>query len=222
MSLSESPFVAADGLAQRLTDSAPGVTELTPALEDELARMSVAAQRETKPARSGRRILPRTAAVVVAGVLAFGGAGAAAAATGGWWTSWWAGDPDYEYYYPLPSGAQCEVLLGNITVTAGPPEVEGAIEEILSADDLVAADEIATEIARMRADKDVWWVGTGGAKEPAWYGTEHYPSPDQEYSNAIGNVITAHVSRELRQHGFDTDQIGYSIEQENNCPGAEW
>jgi hypothetical protein len=217
-----------DAMTRMLTASAPRTIALTPAVEDELARMSVAARTDTKPAASRKRLTPRVAAVALAGVLVLGGAGAAAAATGGWWSSWWAAEPDGVAHYTLPSGTQCEHRIGGLMIGMRYEHIrEFARDWYATADlDAIVADGVDEHIAAARADMDRWFWADDGTRQPAWYGTEHYPSPDQEYLDAAQQSISAALNDALEDSDLDLtiapEGRGLEISGEISCPGADW
>ena len=214
-----------DSFAQMLGGAAPRVSTITPSVEDELARMAVASRTDTASAGSTKRRVPRMAAIGLAAVLVIGGAGAAAAATGGF-TSWWADEPDATFVFTLPSGAACEARWGNVMGGFADKAAREAAREYLGTVDEVDPVVIDAEIRRMRADRDVWLQHPDGSKEPAWYGTENYKSPDAEYQQAVSVVVGNELWEELERQGFDVEpgenERGLSIEGEISCPGAQW
>lgn len=213
-----------DPIERMLTASAPSTTPVTADVEDELARMSVRARTDHAPVR---RLAPRVAAIAVVGALALGGAGAAAAATGGW-SAWWAEKPDGVVSYTLPSGAQCEYRFGGMMIgTAHEPIRDFAREWYASADlDRIVSDGVQANIQAQRADRDRWFVNDDGTREPAWYGTDRYATPDAEYDRAAQMSISHAFDAALRASDLDLEAAsegrGLSIEGEGNCPGAQW
>ncbi len=221
----KSPDEESDPFEQELGGAGPRVSTITPSVEDELARMAVVARTDTARSERKKRRVPRVAVIGLAAALVVGGAGAAAAATGGF-TSWWADEPDAVYVFTLPSGAVCEARWGNVMGSYADKAAREAAREYLGTiDDLDQAD-VDAEIARMRADRDSWLQNEDGTREPAWYGTENYKSPDMEYLDAVSFVVSGALWAELERQGFDLDagenERGLSVDGEMNCPGAQW
>ena len=221
----KSPYEEPDPFEQELSGAGPRVSTITPSVEDELARMAVAARTDSARSEPSKRRVPRVAVIGLAAALVIGGAGAAAAATGGF-TSWWADDPDAAYTFTLPSGAVCEARWGNVMGSYADKAAREAAREYLGTIDDIDQADIDSEIARMRADRDSWLQNDDGTQEPAWYGTENYKSPDTEYSQAVSLVVSNALWEELRRQGFVLDagenERGLSVDGEMNCPGAQW
>jgi hypothetical protein len=218
----KSPHEESDPFEQELGGAGPRVSTITPSIEDELARMAVSARTDT--ARNGaRRRVPRVAVIGLAAVLAISGAGAAAAATGGF-TSWWADEADAVYTFTLPSGAVCEARWGNVMGDFSADGAREAARNYLRSVDGVDQADIDAQIARMRADRDTWFQNADGTREPAWYGTAKYMSPDSEYEHALSSVVTNALWDELERQGFDAEEDlrNVSVSGEVNCPGAQW
>lgn len=219
----KSPYEEPDPFERHLGGAAPRVSTITPRIEDELARMAVAARTDSARSEPNKRRVPRVAVIGLAAALVIGGAGAAAAATGGF-TSWWADDPDAAYTFTLPSGAVCEARWGNVMGGTSEDAARKAARDYLNSVDGVDQADIEAEIARIRADRDGWFQNADGTREPAGYGTENYPSPDAEYERAVSSVLTNAVWDELDRQGFDADEDlrNVSFAGEMNCPGAQW
>jgi hypothetical protein len=218
----DTPLDSDDAMTRMLTASAPRTTPLTPAVEDELARMSVAARTDTRPAVSRKRLAPRVAAVALAGVLALGGAGAAAAATGDWWSSWWGGEPDGVLRYTLPSGAACEHRIGGLMTGTANEEVRVAAREWFDTVDLAAEIDVEAELEWIRED-DVLVEGPDGELVPAEVDPR---TEDSIYSRAVTVAIDTALTNALERQGFDLEwddgERGLSWEGEAICPGADW
>jgi hypothetical protein len=209
-------------LDRMLAASGPRVTELTPAVEDELARMTVAARTDTAPSRGKSRRAGRVAAVGVAAALLLGGAGAAAAATGGF-TSWWADEPAATYEFTLPSGARCEARWGNITAgTKDEPIAEAARRWYATADvDALVAAGIDAQVALVRADDFATMDDEGHVVS-----TEDTRTDDSVYVRAVSELLYYALTADLERQGFDLEfeegDWGLRTSGEMNCPGAQW
>lgn len=205
-----------DPLDRLLEVSAPSVTPDSPALADQLHHMvpeasePAAARRPSRPRPSRTAIAGLTSALVVVG--------AGSAAAGGVWSPW-AQDPDTTVTYTLPSGATCEMRLGD--VQDADPAMTAAIQDYLADVDLESVIDVDAQISALRADRDVFVVADDGSMTPAWYGTPDYKSPDEEYNLAHSMAITEAVTDELERQGFDTP-AGFSYAGEAQCPGAQW
>jgi hypothetical protein len=217
-----------DEIERMLNSSAPKTTLVTAQIEDELALMSVHARTDHVPSRRTRRVSPKVAALGLVGALVLGGGGAAAAVTGGWWTSWWANEPDAVVQYTLPSGAECEQRIGGLVVGTGyEPIRDFARQWYADADlDAIIAAGVDEQIAAQRADRERWFMEDDGTKLPAWYGTDLYATPDEEYANAVNASIQVAFDEALQESGLDLtiapEGRGLSVAGEISCPGAKW
>ncbi|MDF2563454.1 MAG: hypothetical protein K0R99_4900 [Microbacterium sp.] len=184
-----------DGL---LRAARPPRTVVTPSIEDELARMTVAAGGSVVERDRPRRV-KHAAALGVALAVLLGGAGAAAAATIGEW-SWWAEDPDGKYYYTAPTGESCEVRIGKIESPY--PEVEAMMRDIqgrgvvLDEDDIAAAFVVEKQLQHdYEADQRA-------------QGKDLYVQPDPVvYELAVYRVIQDYVDEKLAAQGIDLRQL---------------
>ncbi|MEV8370054.1 hypothetical protein [Microbacterium sp. NPDC064584] len=212
---SNTPHDPLDGL---LDDAGPATTLVTDAIEDELARMSVAAQTDHRPARAGRGFT-RAGAIGVAAVVLLGGAGAAAASTGGL-LPWWQQESPDSFSVTLPSGMNCEFqVIGNLQ---GPtPAISEETAAYLRSVDIAAILDVDAEIQKQRmAPPSV--ARLNGKDVQIGYGTENYPSPDVEYVSAVPAAVTTAVAAELQRNGYDVDPDDFSWQSDAICPGMQW
>lgn len=180
----------------------PARTTITPAIEDELARMTVESGNTVKIADRPRRV-KRVAAVGVTLAVLLGGAGAAAAATLGGWSPW-AEDPDGKYFYTAPTGELCEVRVGNIY--ASDPQIEELIKDAQGWDVVLDDEAIAAEYAdeeRLHQEYEAAQIALG--KEPV-------VQPDEVlYEIAIHRTIEKHVADQLAEQGIDLDDASIGL-----------
>ena len=184
-------------LNELLRASAPARTRITPVIEDELARMTVAAGDEM--ATAGRpRHTKRLAGLTVALAVLLGGAGAATAATLGDWP--WAEDPDGSYFYTSPTGEECEVRLGKIESSS--PEVEAIVRGIQARGHVfdeatidAAYDFRLQDIRRYEAEQ----IEKGN--DPLIL------SDAQIYEEAINDAIRAYIDKKLDETGIRLTQF---------------
>lgn len=238
-------------LTELLNDSAPHATatppEFEPRLDTALSRMAADAQAVaaleagsdtasagtasahiTSPAAAKARrrwFRPAFAGAAVAALLA--GGGVAAAASNDWWNEGsiipWADAPATEFKIELPSGASCQVVYGE--VTSQDPALTEATRNWMAETDIEAllAERLDAAIHMLRTDNDVTLQLEDGTKVDASYGTEYYQTPDMEYSQAVGTVLSESWSEALAAQGFDTTlDRNLSYEGAWNCPGAIW
>ena len=213
-----------DRLDDLLNSSSPRTTVTTSAVERELTRLRSAAEREARTV--GARTVPakarwlRPVMAGAASVVLLGGAATAAAAVTGVWSPW-AATPDEAISYVLPSGAQCEHRLGD--VTGSDPAAVAVVEEFYRDTDvqaLLSDDAIDDTITQLRSE-DNSFVNEDGSLTPAGFGTDSY-SADQEYSSAVSRIISSAVSEKLAEHGIDGSKSDLSYAGEAHCPGADW
>jgi hypothetical protein len=112
-----------------LTHAAPRDIVVTPAIEDELARMTIAARTDHGRHSRGRRHLSRAATVGISTAIVLATAGAAAAAAFGPWYSGWAEDPVATITYTVPSGDTCERRIG--AIAGADPDMRVAVQDFL-------------------------------------------------------------------------------------------
>ncbi|GAA1683194.1 hypothetical protein [Microbacterium lacus] len=212
---SNAPHDPLDGL---LDDAGPVTTVVSDAIEDELARMSVAARTDHRPARAGRGFT-RAAAIGVAAVVLLGGAGAAAASTWGL-VPWWQQNSPDSFSVTLPSGVNCEFqVIGNLQ---GPtPAISEETAAYLRSVDIATILDVDAEIQKQRmAPPSVARVD--GKDIQVGYGTENYPSPDVEYYLAVPAAVTTAVAAELQRNGYGVGPEDFSWQSEASCPGMQW
>jgi len=182
------------GLDDLLLAARPARTVVTPPIEDELARMTVAADGAIVERDHPRRV-KHVAALGFALAVLLGGAGAAAAASIGEW-SWWAEDPDGKYYYTAPTGESCEVRIGKIE--SPDPEVEAVMRDIQGRGVVLDEDDIAAAFAvekQLHEDYEA---------DQRAQGNEPYVQPDSVvYELAIYRVIQDYVDEKLAAQGID-------------------
>ncbi|MEI2269585.1 hypothetical protein OHB93_09710 [Microbacterium sp. No. 7] len=213
-----------DDIVRKLCDAAPTTTAVSERVENELARMTVVARNDQVPAgpdrQRSRRVVIRGAIV---GVVLIAGAGAAAANTATSWISSWADTPALEFTYTLPSGSTCESRIGGLELPTGFEDQESEILEYIAAIDVMATIDLDGAIAAARSSRDVWLETDEGVDVPAWYGTEHYPSPDREYSMAVQSGLREVIFEELERRGMDvwSDPGLIRLEGETKCPEAK-
>lgn len=201
-----------------LDGAGPATTRVTDAIEDELARMSVAARTDQRPARAARGFT-RAAVFGVATVVLLGGAGAAAASTWGL-LPWWQQEAPGSFRVTLPSGVECEFqVVGNLQ---GPtPVLSEETAAYLRSVDIGAVIDVDAEIREQR-DAPPSIARINGVDVPVGYGTETYPSPDVEYYLAVPAAVTTAVAAELQRDGYDVDADDFSWQSEASCPGMQW
>jgi hypothetical protein len=208
-----------DRLDNLLDQSRPSTTLMTDEVLDELSRLRVA----TMPAPGSVRRRKRWTRPALAALIAFtlvGGAAAATAATLQVWSPW-AGTPDAVALYTLPSGAECEIRIGN--VQGSDPEAIHAVQDFYRAaniDALLTPNAIDRTIAQLRTE-DSTLMNDDGSTEPAGYGTVHY-NADAEYAAAVNRILSNTLSAELARRGIDGSESNLSYDGEGNCPGADW
>ncbi|MCC2032686.1 hypothetical protein [Microbacterium allomyrinae] len=185
-------------LDQLLGAAAPSRTIVTPAIEDELARMTVAAKDEGRSADRPRRA-KRTAAVGVILAVLLGGAGAATAATIGEWP-WWAEKPDGKYFYTAPSGEACEVRIGKFE--SSDPAVEAIMRDVQGWE--VALDDGAIAAA-FEAEKETHRQFEADMRAQ---GNEPYVQSEAVlYELAIYRVIQEYADDKLAAQGVDLREV---------------
>lgn len=207
-----------DPLDDLLDEAGPVTTRVTHAIEDELARMSVAARTDERPARAARGVT-RAAVFGVATVVLLGGAGAAAASTWGL-LPWWQQEVPGSFSVTLPSGVECEFeFIGNLQ---GPtPVISEETAEYLRSVDIASVIDVDAEIRQQRAAPPSV-ARINGEDVPVGYGTENHPSPDVEYYLAVPAAVTTAVAAELQRDGYDVDPGDFSWQSEASCPGVQW
>ncbi|GAA1661566.1 hypothetical protein [Microbacterium lacus] len=212
---SNAPIDPLDGL---LDDARPATTLVTGAIEDELARMSVVARTDQRPARARWRFT-RVAAIGVAAVVLAGGAGAAAASTWGL-VPWWQQESPDSFSVTLPSGVNCEFqVIGNLQGPTTAISEETAV--YLRSVDIAAIVDVDAEIQKQRtAPPSVARVN--GKDVQVGYGTEGSPSADVEYYLAVPAAVTTAVAEQLQRQGLDVDPGDFSWRSEAICPGMQW
>ncbi|MGB4137925.1 MAG: hypothetical protein WA971_15265 [Microbacterium sp.] len=150
------------------------VTALSPAERRAVARMIDQSETVTS--------WPRVRLIAIGAIAAalLGGGSVAMAATG-LWSGWAQNDPLAILYYELPSGASCEMRIGN---------VRGATDEV---------DEVIRE-----ALADVRFDETDIAKALEARGVTGDPAADDDlYQNGFNLAVTARMQDALEAHGLD-------------------
>jgi hypothetical protein len=182
-------------------DRAPGVHE-------ELIRM---AAREHPLGRLRR--FPSRAAVTSATIaLVLAGGGAAAAATLMEWKPW-AEHPDASFQYTLPSGAECELRVGNLL--GADEAAEQALRDFFATQDPLTDEVIRAEIERSRAVTHTATSPDGTLIEIAWDDPRFYDA-DQEYGRAVSEVVTSGLWEYLEARGIEVSPDA-SYEGEAHC-----
>lgn len=184
-----------DELDQALRHLAFPTTQITPAIEDELASLTIASLRATRPvARKRAWRLSLSAGVPVVAVF---GIGTAAMATGLW--APWAQTPDGTFTYTLPSGVVCEQRVGNLH--AENPDIQPAVQEIFTTMDVVAESDVTTRNEQLLTEESAleYAQATVDDSESPGFGTIE----DVIYGMALRGAVLETVDQELVQRGFD-------------------
>lgn len=207
-----------DTLDDILDTSTPRLSELDAKLRDEAIAVTVAAEREARPAGVLRR-MPRPVVFGVTAALLFGGASAAAAVTAQDWVPW-AQTPDAAYTYTLPSGAVCEQRMGN--VESADEAVNQAVRDYVAGVDLLALADVDAALETLRTGENTEHLADG-TQVPGGYGTEYY-SADAEYYQALSLAVSDLIIDELERQGFDLEDpdLNLTYEGQADCPGAHW
>ncbi|MGO1317767.1 MAG: hypothetical protein ACTMIR_12145 [Cellulomonadaceae bacterium] len=198
-----------------LLDASQPPTPLADATSDAelLAQVNEAREGARTPVRRAAR---RTATVTAAVLLGLGGVGAAAAAvTQASWSPW-AKDPDVILTFELPSGAACELRLGNAETTDA--DVLAALREIADTKDVLALADVDATIAELRANKGTY-TDANGVEHDASYGTPYYQSPDSEFLTATSLAVSQLIREDLKAQGLPA---GFGYSGESLCPEADW
>ena len=183
-----------DELDQVLRRLASPTTQITPAVEDELASLTIVTRRAARPvARKRAWRLSLTAGIPVVAVF---GIGAAAMATGLW--APWAQTPDGTYTYTLPSVVTCEQRVGDLH--SEDPDIQRAVQEIFDTMDVVAESDVDARYE--------WLLTQDSALEYAQATVESSSSPgystteDVVYGTAVRGAVLKTVNEELVERGF--------------------
>lgn len=189
-----------DHVLRRLASPA---TLITPAVEDELASLTIATQRAARPAP--RRRAWRLALSAGIPVVAVFGIGAAAMATGLW--APWALTPDGTFTYTLPSGVRCEQRVGDLQ--SDDPDIQRAVQEIFATTDVVATSDVAGRNERLLADDSAleYAQATVDSTGAPGYGTVE----DVIYGMAVRSAVLETVDDELVERGFDLSGDGDTV-----------
>jgi len=174
-----------------LARSAPRTTTVTPELREELTRMAVASESEQRRTGTRRRVAIGAGALAVA---LFAGAGAAAATGVAGWGPW-AQDADAVYVYALPGGDACE-----LRITFDDAATGQVAREILSDVDLGSVIDVDGVIAVLRAMPSSGGDEFGNTFDTG-FGTEFYPSVDEEYAQAVGIAASQYLGERLTERG---------------------
>ena len=184
-----------DELDRVLRRLAASTTQITPAVEDELASLTIATRRAASPdARKRAWRLSLTAGIPVVAVF---GIGAAAMATGLWEP--WAQTPDGTYTYTLPSGVICEERVGDLH--SENPDIQRAVQEIFATTDIVAESDVAARYERLLAEDSTLEYAQAtieGSSSPGYSTIE-----DVIYGMAVRGAVLYTVDEELVERGFD-------------------
>ncbi|PRB09956.1 hypothetical protein [Microbacterium sp. MYb62] len=182
-----------DELDQVLRSLAAPTTQITPAVEDELASLTIATRRAVRPnARQRAWRLALTAGIPVVTVF---GIGTAAMATGLWEP--WAQTPDGTFTYTLPSGITCENRVGDLR--SENPDIQRAVQDIFATMDVVAASDVAARNERLLTEDSArdyaQALVDGGAPG-------HSTIEDVIYGMAVRTAVLETVEEELVERGF--------------------
>lgn len=184
-----------DELDRLLRRLASPTTQVTPAVEDELASLTIATRRASRPVvRKNAWRLSLAAGIPVVAVF---GIGAAAMATGLW--APWAQTPDGTFTYTLPSGVICEARVGEIQVEN--PEIQRALQDIFATTNVVAAsDVVARNELLLSEDSALEYArATVEGSSSSGYGTIE----DVIYGMAVRGAVLETLNEELVERGFD-------------------
>ena len=137
----------------------------------------------------------------VALALVLGGTGVAAAVTNFQWP-WWAQQPDAAMQITLPSGAQCEYLIGNLQ--NADPEITDAARAFIASAPVPTTAQVDERVV-------------------AVHGETLTQSPegdrDRRYSLGVVGVMGDELDADLQRQGFDSGQRP-SFEGVITCSGA--
>jgi hypothetical protein len=191
-------------LDQVLRRLASPTTRITPAVEDELASLTIATRRAARPdARKRAWRLSLTAGIPVVAVF---GLGAAAMATGLWEP--WAHTPDGTFTYTLPSGVICEERVGDLR--SENPDIQRAVQEIYATMDVVADADVAARYERLLIEDSALEYAqamvVSNSGSPG-YGTIE----DVIYGMAVSTAVNKTVNEELVERGFFQSGERYSM-----------
>lgn len=193
-----------DELDQVLSRLAAPTTQITPAVEDELASLTIATRRAARPdARKRAWRLSLTAGIPVVAVF---GIGAAAMATGLW--APWAQTPDGTFTYTLPSGVTCEQRVGDLH--SENPDIQRAVQEIYATMDVVADSDVAARYERLHTEDSA--LEYAQAMVDSNSGLPGYSTiEDVIYGMAVRTAVNKTVNEELVERGFFQADEQYSM-----------
>lgn len=201
-----------DELDQVLRRLASPTTPITPAVEDELASLTIATMRAARPiARKRAWRLSLTAGIPVVAVF---GIGAAAMATGLW--APWAQTPDGTFTYTLPSGVTCEQRVGDLH--SENPDIQGAVQEIYATMDVVADSDVAARYERLLTEDSA--LEYAQATVDSNSGLPGYSTIDDViYGMAVRGAVGKTVNEELVERGFfqPDEQYSMSLQGQSLC-----
>lgn len=189
-----------ESLDALLESAAPPTTDISPQLEDELARIVVRSridQREALSPRRGRVM----ATIAIASAVVVGGAGAAAAATVDEW-AWWATNPTGTVSYTLPSGKVCEQRLGEIN--SSDPALTAAARDYVGSVDILTTFDVDEAFHAAKADAQRYAADAQGQVGDPFV----MPTDDELYETAVFNGITTALTAEMQAEGFSAETIG--------------
>ncbi|WP_084106061.1 hypothetical protein [Demequina sp. NBRC 110056] len=180
-----------------------------PATSHRTAERDSALKELISSTRPRRRAGLRGAAIATGAAALLGLGGVTAAASLGW-TSWWAEDAVNDITYTLPSGAECEGILGNFR---GNADEVSAAEDFMAQPRLLERLDVEAEYDRALA---ATYVATldDGAEVDAGPGTPYW-SADRHYAMAVGHATSDALYEHLRELGV-LDRLSY--ETEYRCP----
>ncbi|GEP28237.1 hypothetical protein E3O11_16275 [Cryobacterium levicorallinum] len=188
---------ALNDLLDRAAAPAPLSALMTDAALQEATRAArFEAARDVK-SRLGRRL----AISGVALALVLGGTGVAAAVTNFEWPSW-AQQPDAAMQITLPSGAQCEYLIGNLQ--NADPEIMDAARAFFASAPVPTTAQVDARVVAVH--------GETLAQTPEG-------DRDRRYSSGVVGVMADELDADLQQHGFDSAQRPY-FEGVITCEGT--
>ena len=188
---------ALNDLLDRAAASAPLSALITDAALQEATRAARLEAARAVKTRLGRRL----AVTGVALALVVGGTGVAAAVTNYEWP-WWAQQPDATMQITLPSGAQCEYLIGNLQ--NADPEITDAARGFIATAPVPTTSQVDERVVAIH--------GETLAQSPE-------ADRDRRYTLGVWDVISEELNADLQQHGFDDTQ-GPEFEGVITCEGT--
>ncbi len=194
-----------DDLDLLLAGSAPGVSRPTAERSEALVHLVTATRLQALRGPGRPRRVPRAAAFVGAGALVLAGAGAAAAVVHSHWQVPWADDAVAQLRFTVPSGAQCEAIIGGFS---GPHDTVAAAERYVHSTDLASVVDLDAAYAQVRL------ASIDGSELPP---TDE--NNDTRYRIAVSEAVYGAIAKEMGRQGLSVD--GFQIQGDDHCAGDE-